>query len=77
MIKQAVLASKYQGPIFMFGVLQVPRNEKEACGLDQKHAELGLPKGWEEAEKEEIAALDEYEAFYSHRNGTTRLTGHC
>ena len=37
------LASKCQGPIFMFGV-QVPRNEKEAHELDQKNAELGLPK---------------------------------
>ena len=56
----------------MFGV-QVPRNEKEACELDQKYAELNLPKQWEEAEKEEIAVLDEYEAFYSHGNGMTRL----
>ena len=43
MIKQAVLASKRQSPIFMFGV-QVPRNEKEARELDQKYAELNLPK---------------------------------
>ena len=37
------MASKRQGPIFMFGV-QVPRNETEARKLDDKYVAAGLPK---------------------------------
>ncbi|WP_371068099.1 hypothetical protein, partial [Salmonella enterica] len=49
MAKQAALASKRKAPIYSFGV-QVPRNEEEARQLDNRYAELGTARKWEEAE---------------------------
>ena len=58
LVKQAKLKSIRRAPIYMFGV-QVPRSSHEARLLDAKN---GNTK-WQDAEKQELVQLDDYNTF--------------
>ena len=64
LINQAALKSERRGPIFMFGT-QVPRDYREARRLDERN---GNTK-WRDAEKTELAQLDEYSTFQDKGKG--------
>ena len=53
------MASKRQGPLFMFGI-QVPRNHQEAVELDNKNRN----RKWQDAEDLELSQLDDYSTFH-------------
>lgn len=60
MLKHSMNKAFSTAPIYMFGV-RVPRNHKEAVQLD---TENGNTK-WQDAEKTEIAQLQEYQTFHN------------
>ena len=62
MAKQAALASKGTGPLYMFGV-RVPKTEQEACELDAIYLAKNVEPCWCKAEEHEIDALNEYSSF--------------
>ena len=53
MAKQAAVASKRSGPLYMFGV-QVPKMEQEACELDAIYLAKNMEPHWQKAEEHEM-----------------------
>ena len=62
MVKQAALASKRTGPLYMFGVC-VAKTEQEAHELDAIYLAKNVEPRWRKAEEHEIDALNEYSSF--------------
>jgi hypothetical protein len=58
MINQAKLRSNRTKPVYQYGI-QVPRNHEEATRIDLANGNTL----WQDAERLELAQLDEYEAF--------------
>ena len=68
MAKQAALASKRTGPLYMFGVC-APKTEQEARKLDAIYLAKNIAPRWRNAKEHEIGALNEYDSFKD--NGRT------
>jgi hypothetical protein len=71
MLKQAKMAFRRTGPVYMFGV-QVPQNDKEADELDRKN---GNTK-WKDAREVELAQLFEYNTFEDMGEGDKKPQGY-
>ena len=71
LVQQAKLRSNRTRPIYQYGV-QVPRNHNEAVHIDTANSNTL----WQDAERTELAQLDEYEAFKDLGKGAPAPNGY-